>query len=224
LRLADLRGFAHLEKIYGAGLASDPSDAGESVATAGDPLTVTELRPVEQWFWVPRWPCTAIGNTTPRRAAGRVYVGCPVDLGRFIVREVDDPVNEIIAKAHVRQEADGRGLGWLSWSASAFPRSFIEGPPQRAAGKARRTISAPRSSISEQRQRLSCPNGAKAHTRGSRAPGSSVFKERLDYLDGQIVIAATSGKLTILSESVAAARWRAARRKTLSMRSRKCHR
>src|SRR6266571_641266 len=60
LALASFRGFSHLEKIYdGADAAAAAAVAevgtagpGGPPASAGSPLRVTHLEPVEQWHWV----------------------------------------------------------------------------------------------------------------------------------------------------------------------------
>lgn len=187
LASADLRGFAHVEKIYGGSLPGKPE--------SGDPNTITELRVVEQWFWV-RDGLYGVWAYNAGAKQGVTW-GQVVDLTRFIVREVDDPANEIIAKLHVRQEAsDADWDGYLE--RFGIPTVFIEGPPNVPPEKEaeyQRTAEQIASNASGY-----IPNGAKPHT-VAPGTGSSVFKERLDYLDGQIVIAATSGKLTILAES-----------------------
>lgn len=182
LALADLRGFSHVEKIY----------AGEG---AEDPWAIAELRLVEQWFWVRDGLYGAWQYN--RDARQGLMQGEPVSLEKFIVREVDDPADEIIARFHVRQEAnDADWDGYLEDFGN--PTVFIEGPPNVSPEKEREYQAQAERITAANRGYI--PNGASAHVVAA-ATGSSVFKERLEYLEGQIVVAGTSGKLTILTES-----------------------
>lgn len=182
LASGELRGFAHVEKIY----------AGP---TAADPWAIVELRPVEQWFWV-RDGLYGPWQYNPTASQG-VYRGTPVDRAQFIVHEVDDPADEIIAKLHVRQEAsDSDWDGYLE--DFGVPSVFITGPPNVPADKEAEYKRTAEQVTGASRGYL--PNGASVDAIAA-ATGSSVFMERLEYLEGQIVIAGTSGKLTILAES-----------------------
>jgi phage gp29-like protein len=191
LALAELRGFAHLEKIYARGLPGAPLEG----PILGDPTSIIELRPVEQWFlcrdgYYGPWCYNAGAQQGQTR-------GTPLDPAHWIIRELDDPANEIIAKLHVRQEAsDSDWDGYLE--RFGIPATIIEGPPNVPPEKEAEYQAMAEKIASDSSGYI--PNGAKAHT-VSPGTGSSVFKERLEFLDGQIVIAGTSGKLTILSES-----------------------
>jgi hypothetical protein len=185
LASAELRGFAHVEKIFAAGDGRG----------GGDPTSITELRVVEQWFWVRDG---VLGKWQYNREARQgVFTGEAVDLSRFIAREVDDPVNEIVAKMHVRMEAsDSDWDGFLE--GFGIPSTFVELPPNVPESKEAEYQRQAEKIAADSRGAI--PNGAKVHMIAA-APGASVHKERLDYLASQIVIAATSGKLTILTES-----------------------
>lgn len=202
LAAAELRGFAHVEKIYGAGLPTvtshqSPVTPGSEPAApvTGDPASVTELRAVPQWFWVRDglygdWQYNRWGTMGAFR-------GEPVDLSRFIVREVDDPLHEIIAKCHVRMEAsDSDWDGFLE--SYGIPATIIEGPPNVPQEKELEYQRQAEGISSDARGYI--PNGAKVHNIAP-ATGDSAHKERLDWLASQIVLAATSGKLTMLTES-----------------------
>lgn len=182
LALADLRGYAHLEKIYRRDGSKDAWD-------------IIELRPVEQWYWVRdgyhgRWEYNG-------EARMGIYRGTPIQQDNFIVREVDDPACEIFAKIHVRQEAsDSDWDGYLR--RFGVPTVLIEGPPnvpQDREAEYQRVAERIASDASGY-----IPNGSKPHM-VAPGTGSSVFAERIGFLDGQIVIAGTAGKLTILTES-----------------------
>lgn len=200
LSLADLRGYSHLEKIYRGGKRK-PKDGAPEAENAdqkkdtGDPWDIIELRPVEQWFWV-RDGIYGAWEYNGSAQSG-TYRGTAVELGQFIIREVDDPACEIFAKVHVRQEAsDSDWDGYLE--RFGIPSVIVEGPPNVPPEKEAEYQAQAEGIASDASGYI--PNGAKVHTVAAGA-GSSVFKERLEFLDGQIVIAGTSGKLTILSES-----------------------
>lgn len=182
LATGELRGFAHVEKIY-AGPATP------------DPWAIVELRPVEQWFWVRDGLYGAWEYNADAKVGA--YRGTAVDRAQFIVHEVDDPADEIIAKLHVRQEAsDADWDGYLE--DFGVPSVFITGPPNVPPEKEAEYKRAAEQITGASRGYL--PNGATVDI-GTASTGSSVFMERLEYLDGQIVIAGTAGKLTILAES-----------------------
>ncbi len=191
LAIAELRGFSHLEKIFARGLPGAPLDG----AILGDPASITELRVVEQWFLCRdghygAWHYNAGAQQGQTR-------GTPLDPACWIIRELDDPAMEIMAKLHVRQEAsDADWDGYLE--DYGIPATIIEGPPNVPPEKEAEYQATAEKIASGAKGYI--PNGAKVHTVAPGA-GSSVFLERLNFLDGQIVIAGTSGKLTILSES-----------------------
>jgi hypothetical protein len=182
LALAELRGFSHLEKIY----------ARES----DDPWLVKELRIVEQWYWARKG---LYGSWLYNAAANDTNNGEPTDPANYVVRAIDDPADEIFARLAIQQRVnDADWDGFLE--DYGIPPMFITLPPnvprdreaefQRAAELA---VSAARGSL---------PNGSTMTSPSATGSGGAgVFKERLEYLDGQIVIAGTAGKLTVLSES-----------------------
>jgi hypothetical protein len=180
--LAELRGFAHLEKIYRGGTGTDAWD-------------VTELRPVEQWFWLRDgvygpWRY----NATAREWAS----GTPIRREHWVIREVDDPADEIFARLYLTKSTNDKDWdGFLE--RYGIPSPFIEGPPNVPTEKEAEYRDTAEAIASDGGGYL--PNGAKVHF--ASPPGSSVgvFRERLEYLDGQIVVAGTSGKLSILNEA-----------------------
>jgi hypothetical protein len=190
LTLAELRGFSHLEKIYAG---SSPVTSHQSPVTSS-PWTITELRIVEQWFWV-RDGIYAPWQYNPQARVG-TYRGEAVDASRFIIREIDDPIGEIMAKLYVRKDnSDADWDGALE--TFGIPPTIIEGPPNVSAEKEAEYKAAAEAVASGAKGYI--PNGAKVHTI-TPLSGGSVFKERLDHLREELVIAATSGKLTILTE------------------------
>jgi hypothetical protein len=182
LALSELRGYSHLEKIYaGAG--------------AEDPWRIVELRPVEQWFWCRegrygRWQYNAEARET--------ITGTPIDPTHFIIREIDDPAHEIFAEFEIKRRInDADWDGFLE--DYGVPPMFIVQPPNVPSDREREYQTTAEQAVS--RGRGSLPNGASLETpTATGSGGAGVFSERLKYIDEQIVIAATSGKLTVLSE------------------------
>lgn len=185
LSLVELRGFSHLEKIYRKYGSEDP-----------DARDVIELRIVPQWLWC-RDGIYGAWNYNP--SAQEVNRAQEVDLSNFIVHEIDDPVGEIFAELKVK-----RGVTDTDWDAFledyGVPALFVVLPPNIPKEKepeyqrlAERAVSMARGAL---------PHGATLTSPSAQgAGGAGIFKERLEYLDGQIVIAGTSGKLTVLAES-----------------------
>lgn len=201
LALAELRGFSHLEKIYAGGSATltqgqggNDADAAAQDATL-DPWAIVELRIVEQWFWV---RCGVYGAWQyNQRAAMGVNTGTEVDPARFVIREIDGPIGEIMAKLYVAKNASD-----ADWDGAlqtfGVPPVIIEMPPNIPPEKEKEYQRQAENIASGAKGTI--PAGAKVHTVNPLS-GSGVFKERLEYLEAQLVIAATGGKLTILTES-----------------------
>ncbi len=178
LALGELRGFSHLEKIFDAD------------------LNVVELRPVEQWFWVKNgWYGKWAYNGEARESAEKN--GTPITFANFIIREIDDAIDEIMARCHVRMEtADG---DWEEYLRDyGLPNIIVEGPPNVPPEK--------EAQYQTQAERITggargyIPNGAKVHSMESKG-GDDAFKLRIDFLSELIAIAGTGGKLNILTES-----------------------
>lgn len=175
---AELRGFAHLEKIYAPGS-----------------WDIVELRPVEQWFWCRDGLYAPWRYNRDARSFNR---GVPVDMEQFVVREVDDPADEIFAIYYLRKTMSEKDWdGFLE--RYGIPSPFIEGPPDVPPGKEEEYRETAEAIAADGGGYL--PNGSEVHFAAPPAGSTGVFRERLEYLDGQIVIAGTSGKLTILNEA-----------------------
>jgi hypothetical protein len=189
LALAELRGFSHLEKVY-AGAAMPEDELGEL-----DPWTVTELRIVEQWFWAKNG---FYGDWLYNPSAIETNTGEPIELDNYVIHTVDDPADEIFARLAVKQQVnDSDWDGFLE--DYGIPPQFFALPPN--VPKEREAEFQRMSELAISAARGSVPHGTELLTpTATGSGGTGVFKERLEYLDGQIVIAGTSGKLTILSE------------------------
>jgi phage gp29-like protein len=180
LALAEFRGYAHLEKTFDA--------RGR----------VTKLEPVPQWFWARLGP-EAPWQYNAQARPGLPMPGDPVlDEAQFIVRECDSPIDEIAVIAHVRQ-----ALSQKDWDGFVetygLPPLFLELPPDIPAEREAEYQAQAEAIIGDARGTV--PNGTKIHTVDSGARGQNPFAEHLRYQDELIVLAATGGKLTALTES-----------------------
>ena len=180
LALAEFRGYAHLERHFDA--------RGRTVA----------LQPVPQWFWARLGPDASWQyNATAR--PGLPMPGDPVlDPARFIYRENDSPIDEIAVIAHVRQS-----LSQNDWDGFVetygLPPLFLELPPDIPAEREAEYQAQAEAIIGDARGTV--PHGTQIHTVDSGARGQNPFAEHLKYQDELIVLAATGGKLTTLTES-----------------------
>jgi phage gp29-like protein len=180
LALAEFRGFAHLEKVY----------------EGDNPLApVIKLEAVEQWHWLRDG---LYGEWQYNAAAAQISRGQAIDTRHFIIREVDDPINEIAFFCYLR-----KNLSQKDWDAFVetygIPPLFVEMPANVPPGKEGEYQEMAEAVVGDMRGTL--PNGAKPHTLGDGARGANPFRDHLDYQDEQLVLAGTSGKLTMLTAS-----------------------
>lgn len=185
LGLAEFRGFSHLEKI----------ESPNSSLLTSNPV-ITELRPVEQWFWC-RDGRSAAWQYNAAAHSGRVR-GDEVDLSRFIVREIDDPIDEIALIAFVRKSMGRKDEdGYME--SYGIPSIFAVMPQNVPAGKEAEYQDLAEQVISDSRGAL--PFGADIKTVDAGARGVAPFRAYQEALDKEIVMAITSGALTMLAES-----------------------
>jgi phage gp29-like protein len=180
LALAEFRGYAHLERHF--------DRQGRTV----------RLEPVPQWFWARLGP-DAPWQYNAEARPGLPMPGDPVlDPKRFIVRENDSPIDEIAVIAHVRQS-----LSQKVWDGFVetygLPPLFLELPPDIPAEREAEYQAQAEAIIGDARGTV--PHGTQIHTVDSGARGQNPFAEHLQYQDQLIVLAATGGKLTALTES-----------------------
>lgn len=180
LALAEFRGYAHLEKHF--------DSRGR----------VTRLQPVPQWFWARLGP-EARWQYNAQARPGLPLPSDPVlDETKFIYRECDAPVDEIAVIAHVRQS-----LSQKDWDGFVetygLPPLFLELPPDIPAEREAEYQAQAEAIIGDARGTV--PHGTRVHTVDSGARGQNPFAEHLRYQDELIVLAATGGKLTTLTES-----------------------
>lgn len=179
---AEFRGFAHLEKHYAVGGKND----GE----------VFHLEPVEQWYMCRDGLNGAWMYNEGARAG--VTTGQPIDPANFIIREVEDPIDEIALIAFVR-----KNLSQKDWDGFietfGIPPIFFIMPPNVPSGKEAEYQDNVEQVASDGRGAL--PNGADVKTVDAGIKGEAPFEKHLNYQDQQTVMAITSGLLTMLAQS-----------------------
>jgi len=178
LALAEFRGFAHLEKVY----------EGDNPTAS-----VVHLDPVPQWHWVRD---TMYGPWQYNAQAASTNRGEEIDPQHWLIREVEDPINEIGLLAFLR-----KNLSQKDWDGFVevygIPPLFAEMPANVPAGKEAEYQAMAEAVVSDMRGTL--PNGAKMQTVDAGGRGTNPFRDHLTYQDEQLVLAGTSGKLTMLN-------------------------
>jgi phage gp29-like protein len=170
------RGYAHLEKHYGA------QDR------------IERLEPVEQWFWV-RDGMFGDWEYNENAVSGRRR-GVPIERENFVVLE-SIPLDQMLAPLYV-----DRVLAQRNWDAYldvfGVPTTFLIGPPGISAEKELEYQRIAEAIMSDGKGYL--PNGTdiKYVTGGG---GKEPFSARLEQIDRQITLIGTGGLLTMLSES-----------------------
>lgn len=180
LALADFRGFAHLEKHY----FNNQPDEG-----------VNHLEPVPQWYWArqmpnPRWFYNRHATSTNR--------GVPIDPQHFIIREVDSAIDEVAAICFLRKNMSQKD--WDGFVETfGIPPLFIELPMGTGTNGSEAYQEIIEKVIGDARGVL--PNGAKIASVPDGQRGGRPFQEHISYQDEQIVMAATGGLLTALTQA-----------------------
>jgi phage gp29-like protein len=183
--LAEFRGYCHIEKHF--------DRDGEIIA----------LEPVPQWHW-----CKDgyYGDWLFQADALRGGVaGVPITTGNFIIREVEDPINEIALIAFTRKGLSSKdfdayvaryGIPFVFWILSDVMAQALAAEPNKLTEwmQVMRGIGSDGEGI--------IPGGT-IETLDNSAGGkdNNVFLQHLGYQDEQIVMAATSGKLTMLNDA-----------------------
>lgn len=175
LAMASFRGFTHLEKVEDA--------AGR----------VHRLELVPQWHWV-REGINGPWQLNLKSTIG-VTKGEQVDLRRFIIREVDRPINRVALICHVR-----KGLSQKDWDAYVeefgIPAVFIILPKDIPADQLQEYQDAADAVTSNSRGTL--PGGSDVKTITSQKNGEP-FEKHLERQDKVLVLRGTGGLLTMLT-------------------------
>lgn len=181
---AQFRGYAHLEKHYNQ---------------AGD---VVHMEPIPQWHWCRK----GLNGEWEFNADARMGVrsGTPIDRANFIIREIDDPIDEIALLAYVDKEmakagwskaVKRHGLPFVFWVMSEAVAATLVSDPAKL--EAWRQVMA---QVANDATGM-FPGGDIKMLDISSKGGEMPHDARIKSLNEEIVIAATSGKLTMLSEA-----------------------
>jgi phage gp29-like protein len=184
LHLASFRGFAHLEKINAAGMATIRPDE------------IKRLEPLWQWHLI------RDGMTGPwlfdEKLTGSLTGATEIDPQTVLVREVEDPLCEVALVAYVYEM-----LGRKDWAGFVevfgIPDLFFVMPPGTTTDDLTIWQNVVESMFGDGKGLL--PNGSSIETAGGDVRGSSPFKEFVKFQREDVVLAGTGGQLTMLAES-----------------------
>lgn len=176
LAMATFRGFAHLEKSFSDG-------------------KLTRLVPVPQWYWAKRYPETAwLFN----KDALNVNAGEPIIPERFVIREVESPVDEVAAIEFMRKNLNQKD--WDGFNETfGIPNVFAETPENTSQAEIEQYQYTLERMLTNGRGVL--PPGVEVKLSEPGNLTGAQFEARLRYIDQMLVIAGTGGKLTMLSEA-----------------------
>ena len=178
LALSLFRGYAHLEKIY-----------------AEQNSLVTHLQPIEQWFWIKKgmfgdWRFNP--DSRSQESEGQI-----VSRQNFCIME--SPALHRAIGRHFFSKSLALADWDIALETSANPSIFFVGPPGTTPEKELEYKSVAEQLASNGRGYL--PNGTEVKTVDPAQRSRMPFQDRISYCDQQIVMAATGGLLTMLTES-----------------------
>ena len=176
LALAQFRGYSHLEKHYDA------------------EGWVTRLQPVPHWYWVRKMPSptwwynpTATQSTEPTTE---------IDPENFIIREVDDPIDEPVLVYFLRKNTGEKD--WDFFNGVFGMGQFLLIPPVSGQGAGDTAAASDViASVSRSGRGVTPPGYTVASL--TVAHEGALFEQRVRYCDEMICQRATGGKLTALS-------------------------
>lgn len=179
LALASFRGFAHLEKHW-----KDDNPQ----------LPLVRLEPVPQWHWVRdpdtwawRYDANAQNDTSGSAA---------INAADFVIRELDDPINEIAAIAFLR-----KNMSQKDWDAFVedfgIPSIFGILGPNTPAGEVKAWLDQMEKVTGNSRGALPPGSDIKSVAFGSQ--GETPFKSHKDEQREEVVLAGTGGLLSMLT-------------------------
>lgn len=183
LALAEFRGFAMLQKTYKGKAALNPEQ-------------IDSLDFIKQWFWTRNglegeW-------LFDERLTGSYRSAEEVDPKTLIIREVEDPIDEIGLIAFIR-----KNMSQKDWDAFVevfgIPDIFFTMPQGMTKDQMDEWLLVAEQLAGDGRGAL--PYGGDVKAVGGDVRGTNPFKEHLDYQDTMMVLAGTGGKLTMLSEA-----------------------
>lgn len=179
LALASFRGFSILEKHYTDGNAA---------------LPLTRLEPVPQWHWV-RHPETW-GWVYDCKAQSDWTGGDIINPNHFVLRELDDPINEIAAICFLR-----KSMAQKDWDAFledfGIPSVFAVLGESTPADKVKEWLEVMERVTGNSRGAL--PPGSSVETIAQGHQGETPFKQHKDEQREEVVLAGTGGLLAMLT-------------------------
>jgi phage gp29-like protein len=183
LGMAEFRGFSFLEKT------------GENGQPVKNPAEIRSLQPIEQWFWLKdrtgKWrfdPAFARSETS----------GSEADLSTLIFREVEDPINEIAIICFIYEALAKKDYaGFIE--VFGIPSTFFIAPTGVTSDDMAKWQAMADALMGDQRGVL--PAGSDVKTTGGDVRGVSPFENFIKLTREDLVLAGTSGKLTMLTES-----------------------
>lgn len=185
LGLSEFRGFCHLEKHF----APDGS--------------VMKLEPVPQWHWC-RDGLYGDWEFQENALQGGVK-GIPIHRENFIIREIEDPINEIALIASTRKGLSSKdfdafiaryGIPFVFWIMSEAMAAAVAADPAKLA-----EFQALMRGIGSDGEGIIPGGELKTLDASAGGKDQNPFLQHLGYQDEQIVMAATSGKLTMLNDA-----------------------
>jgi len=183
LAQAEFRGFSHCAKVYAGKYLEDG---------------IAHLECWDQWFFC-RDGLYAPWRINPELKES--IAGCEeIAPEHWIIREVEDPINEVALIAYLRKNMSQKDWdGFIE--VFGIPAIFLimpEGVGNDPA-KLKEYQETAEAVISDARGAL--PAGSSVEIVGGDVRGSAPFADHINYQDSQIVLAGTSGKLTMLNDA-----------------------
>ena len=181
LTLSEFRGFSHVQKQW---------------VRDGKRWIIDDLEPVPQWHWIRDgiygdWQFVEDASSYGKNALN-------IHPENFLIREVDDPINEIALVCFVRKAMSQKDWdGFVEVFGIPFIFLIL---PELAEKKEREDFEQVVGKIIGD-ARGALPHGTEVVEGGGGSRGVQPFEKHLKYQDGQIVLAATGSTLTMLAES-----------------------
>jgi len=183
LALAEFRGYTMLEKAW-------------KDTTSTNPLQIDALNYIKPWFWC-RDGLEGEWKFDPE-LRGSHASGEPVDPRVLILREVEDPIDEIALIAFIRKNMSQKD--WDGFvEVFGIPDIFFIMPPGLTKEQQDEWLVEAEQVAGDGRGAI--PNGGDVKTVGGDVRGVNPFEAHLNYQDTMMVLAGTGGKLTMLSEA-----------------------
>lgn len=182
LVLADFRGFSHLEKHW---------------IKEASGWHIHRLDPVPQWHWIRAGGIYGEWQFSNDASPGK-REGLPISSENFIIRQVDDPIDEIALICFVR-----KGLSQKDWDGFietyGIPWIFLILPPEARGDDFAKYQEVADQVASDSRGTL--PHGTDVKTADAGNRGGNPFKEHIAEQREEIILAGTGGLLTMLAEA-----------------------